>query len=896
MSTTLKLFGVCLSAFLFGFSGMAGAVDTWLSSERPDALAGGAVAFEYSGDSVSAITVTPVDGGTIWISGDEMPVAADATITFTAPGTLGFSNAVTCAGNLTVNGYGEMTRGWHDGLASTFTTAADLKASLLPTNFVTLFTDMNLDEWEPYAYYGAQAENKANPAISTSDIQLNPNSSPDSFLEFIERTEKEGVKMLRAELTFHGSAVYNVYTIEMRQNGSDVQGRLVRFVRDSSHPHKNLKLEEALLDPANAITARTLMHPDTPASTKSGFCISQLTMRRLIPASTLSFEGKLTVPAANRVVIDAKARVDGRIGAVSTTGREVEYDTPNFEVNGKLRLFDGTGGNGSQLRGVLTGTGTVEVVGLHSRTNETAGTGTNANDDLFMDFYYNKYILTSDNGNIVATGRHIFELTNAVAYVLGSLNPTPRSHASIYHLRWENLSIAGGKRLICQFQGPHSKAASNICCYVAFYNRASGNKYVDLWAKLLSAWMVPNTYPIGTDFDSLTNSVATSVRATSGSVNSEGIALRDIQLYFSTPRGDSLLVPYDTKFNNGMSGTPHFVVGGTPERTQHFYAAYSNALPSKGVVEVKEGGWLHMKQQGVDKKGYNGGDAEIIVRKGGHLLVYNYYPFSDSQYIRLDGGEMFCGIDLRNSVFGPYVEHLTLRDGASVDSLIGIKVGNRQRLSFINVCGTSPSFFKTDIIVQAGSTAATCYTNEWRVANVDGTPVADFILNGNILPYDSTTLKYTNIVIKKVGPGTARVNGQFRHYAPVWVLDGTLEFGANDSANGREFVLNGGTLTAADGTANTCAALTVGADGGTIKVNDGTTLAFADSTGAEWLGPVTLTTDDDVFPEGVLKFGADVNGLTAGQVAKMRFNGKRVHLRADGAVSAIPKGIAISIR
>ena len=157
----------------------------WSAAVKPSSLADDAVQFEYSGDSVSAITVSPVDGGAIWISGDEMPVAADATITFTAPGTLGFSNAVTCAGNLMVNGSGEMTRSWHDGLASTFTTAADLKASLLPTNFVTLFTDMNLDEWEPYAYYGARTENKANPAISTSDIQLNPNSSQDSFLEFL---------------------------------------------------------------------------------------------------------------------------------------------------------------------------------------------------------------------------------------------------------------------------------------------------------------------------------------------------------------------------------------------------------------------------------------------------------------------------------------------------------------------------------------------------------------------------------------------------------------------------------------------------------------------------------------------------------------------------------------
>lgn len=155
---------------------------------------------------------------------------------------------------------------------------------------------------------------------------------------------------------------------------------------------------------------------------------------------------------------------------------------------------------------------------------------------------------------------------------------------------------------------------------------------------------------------------------------------------------------------------------------------------------------------------------------------------------------------------------------------------------------------------------------------------------------------YTNILIRKCGPGTVRVNGQFRHHAPVQVLAGTLAFGASGSANGRAFILDGGALASAAGTDNACAALSVGPNGGTIQVSGDATLAFADSTGADWLGPVTLTTEDAVFPEGVLKFGSNANGLTSSQVARMRFNGKRVHLRADGSVSAVPLGIAISIR
>ena len=896
---TQKLFGGLLSVLLSGFSITAGAVDTWLASEKPDSLAGGAVAFEYSGDSVSAITVAPVDGGTIWICGDEMPFVADATITFTAPGTLGLSNAVTCAGNLLVNGSGELTRGWHDGLASTFTTAAELKASLLPTNFVTLFTDMNLDEWEPYAYYGAQAENKANPQISTSEITLNPNSSPDNFLESIERTEKDGVKMLKAELTFHGSAVYNVYTIEMRQSGADVQGRLVGFVRDSSHPHKTLKLEEALLDPQNAITARTLMHPDTPASITSGFCISQLTMRRLVPASTLSFEGKLTVPAANKVVIDAKARVMGRIGAATTLSDPATDPTPNFEANGMLTLFDGSE-IGGYLAGHISGTGVVEVAGINSRTNETMGGGSRTHTpeevaDTTMDFWDNKYIY--NNGfHWLASCRQMLDLTSANAFVLGSLNPTPRSYADLYHVKWKNLNETE-KILVGQFQAVHSKGLSNICCYVEF-KQDPNPPYADIHAKLVSAYMVPNDgrYPIGMDFDTIKNTDAvTQVQTGRGGVNTPGIALRDIKLCFRSPRAGYLYAPEGESAANAMSGTPRFVVKGSAMRAQHCILACSNALPASGSVEVKDGGWLHLKTEGVSKKGYSGGGAEILVHKGGKLWTYQREMFGDAQKVRIDGGELRVGIDVQSSVSGPYLERLTLRNGATVEGH-DFKVGNRQAFSYINVCGTSPSFINSHIIAQGSSVVSVGHTNEWRVADVTGSPVADLVVNGDILPFGTDYSRYTNLVIRKLGPGTARVNGQFQHFAPVLVAAGTLEFGSSGSANGREFVLDGGTLTAADGTANTCAALTVGANGGTIKVSDGTTLAFADSTDAEWLGPVTLTTDDDVFPEGVLKFGADANGLTAGQVAKMRFNGKRVHLRADGAVSAIPKGIAISIR
>ena len=896
---TQKLFGGLLSVLLSGFSITAGAVDTWLASEKPDSLAGGAVAFEYSGDSVSAITVAPVDGGTIWICGDEMPFVADATITFTAPGTLGLSNAVTCAGNLLVNGSGELTRGWHDGLASTFTTAAELKASLLPTNFVTLFTDMNLDEWEPYAYYGAQAENKANPQISTSEITLNPNSSPDNFLESIERTEKDGVKMLKAELTFHGSAVYNVYTIEMRQSGADVQGRLVGFVRDSSHPHKTLKLEEALLDPQNAITARTLMHPDTPASITSGFCISQLTMRRLVPASTLSFEGKLTVPAANKVVIDAKARVMGRIGAATTLSNPATDPTPNFEANGMLTLFDGSE-IGGYLAGHISGTGVVEVAGINSRTNETMGGGSRTHTpeevaDTTMDFWDNKYIYNNDF-HWLASCRQMLDLTNANAFVLGSLNPTPRSYADLYHVKWKNLNETE-KILVGQFQAVHSKGLSNICCYVEF-KQDPNPPYADIHAKLVSAYMVPNDgrYPIGMDFDTIKDTDAvTKVQTGRGSINVTGIALRDIKLCFRTPRAGYLYAPEGESAANAMSGTPRFVVKGSAMRAQHCILACSNALPASGSVEVKDGGWLHLKTEGVSKKGYSGGGAEILVHKGGKLWTYQREMFGDAQKVRIDGGELRVGIDVKSSTSGPYLERLTLRNGATVEGH-DFKVGNRQAFSYINVCGTSPSFINSHIIAQGSSVVSVGHTNEWRVADVTGSPVADLVVNGDILPFGTDYSRYTNLVIRKLGPGTARVNGQFQHFAPVLVAAGTLEFGSSGSANGREFVLDGGTLTAADGTANTCAALTVGANGGTIKVSDGTTLAFADSTDAEWLGPVTLTTDDGVFPEGVLKFGSDANGLTAGQVAKMRFNGKRIHLRADGAVSAIPKGITISIR
>ena len=105
----------------------------WAVADKPRNLAEGAVAVEYDAEgAIQSIVASPASGDTITMTGDVLPFAASAKIQVATEGRLVISNAVACAGDLTVTGCAaSVVRSWNDGVASTL---SDPTQALLPTN------------------------------------------------------------------------------------------------------------------------------------------------------------------------------------------------------------------------------------------------------------------------------------------------------------------------------------------------------------------------------------------------------------------------------------------------------------------------------------------------------------------------------------------------------------------------------------------------------------------------------------------------------------------------------------------------------------------------------------------------------------------------------------------
>ena len=872
----------CLSALH-----AADASGTWTSAAQPTSLAGGAVTFTYAGDAITSVAATPANGGTIYLDGDEMPLAAGATVRVLAPGRLVISNAVTCVGDLSASGCGTLTRGWHDGLASTL---SDATQALLPSNaFVTMFQNMDLDEWEPVAFYGSRSENQPNAKLDPAGAAgWNVSEGYDLLAGYVRRETVGGEKRLEVQLFHRGSYVCDAVKVLLKQDGANVAGKLLGAWRGGKNAHADETIEEALMMPPcvsfNSSTNDFAVFDAAVPGHVAGLGVAQLTMRRIVPEAVLEFAGKLTVPTASKVAGAENLGIEGHIGTVTTDngGSAASVRSPNFQVNGTLRIVDNVGSNGC-LHGKLSGTGDVWLKGAA----DVASSTTNS---VFTDYYYNYSIPATRTNDVASFSRYPFDITNATALCVGNIDGNGMWNKFVYATCF-NMKKDGDDPSdlirIGQYQTIFN--GSILCAYVRFFNNGA-----NLRANYLSAWSVPNEppYSLGMDFDSVTNT-ATSVTLNASGVNANGLGLRDTTYSFAHPRAGYIQMKDSTAFWNTMSGSPWFIIEGTDTRSQVFVASCSNALPSCGTVDVRNGGWLQLRARAIDKTGYNGGGAKIVVRKGGRLWTHERYPFADKQKIFLDGGELRLGVGLgQNTILSwPYVEYLVMKDGARVcgNRLV---TGNRALDPYITVCGSEPSTFDSTLTLQATQTPSAARHFQWRVADVTGDAAADLVMNGDINCYNSVS---TNTAMHKYGDGTILMNGQCCQYGKTLIYEGAWEFGPTGDANGRTFVLRGGTLAAADGTENEFAALEVGEEGGTIKIGAGARLAFAAGAEAAWVGTVVIDTGSDVLPPDALRFGEDAHGLSRAQMRKLRFNGCAVHLTSAGYVTDSPTGLTIVI-
>lgn len=319
------------------------------------------------------------------------------------------------------------------------------------------------------------------------------------------------------------------------------------------------------------------------------------------------------------------------------------------------------------------------------------------------------------------------------------------------------------------------------------------------------------------------------------------------------------------------------------------------AYPTNGVVEIGAYGELRS-----DKQGSEGGrtisydTALIRVLQGGLLRACNTWAIGSYQNIHLVGGTLMLRDDLSTTASDSYCycNLLTFRDGALVTGA-PIRVGFAGAASW-RVAGSASSTCEANLLLSSlnNNTYKTAELNVTDVTDDDG---IDFHLRGNVDALDNS---HSNVVLRKTGGGMLAQYGAFgsrlaaaavRIEAGTWLMCGT------DSSN-QGYSISGGTLAVAAGTANTAGRLWVNSSG-TLKVAAGGSVAFADSSAADWAIPNGEKYQIDAdLSNGAVRFGTTGNALTKQQLVHLRHGKMRVKLDANGYLRDNVMGLTISIQ
>ena len=309
-----------------------------------------------------------------------------------------------------------------------------------------------------------------------------------------------------------------------------------------------------------------------------------------------------------------------------------------------------------------------------------------------------------------------------------------------------------------------------------------------------------------------------------------------------------------------------------------------SAFPTNGIVEVRDGGVLDLTGL-VSRGSPNGGgtrqndSATIRVYKGGLVKHNNNWTTLNEQRIELCGGTFES--QRTSGVTFSYQNNMLFEDGGALTSKGGTFWAGNSSAPIWKVRGTSPSSIDTPLqILGTGSDTLRVMTLD--VADVTGNDQPDFIFKESITRVSGFLAAGMN----KTGIGTALLMGVFDLRNGFQVSCGTLMLGISNGWTGGALTMHGGTFAVSNNTVNAIAQLKVGERGGTIKIGDGATLSFADSSALEsdWKSDVVV----EGFREGALRFGTSADALTEAQVKHLLLpGGRHLHLLSNGFASAV---------
>ena len=700
----------------------------------------------------------------------------------------------------------------------------------------------------------------------------------------VRRYEDGGVAYMSIQLMASQPTTTRVLMMRLRQNGDNIEGivdRACYYARRFIHGEDAEKvIARHAISPEDGFVPNYYVH--TPEF-DHGYGVNHFIMEKT-EVPEIVFAGSAAPALSFAVQSDITARV-------ASSG--LTEATP-FVLNGGATVMNGRGG--FDFASTVSGYGTLSLA-----ETETADADTCT--DL-----YEGFIKSAVN---VSANRRLSTLTNVTAKLSGSYFSGTRYDAAFYkYPNGNGLSITGELQvasnettlrfvLFAIEQNTHNIKASVLKAgYLRIQNSGGVNATTIVGKYSVYDENIPNR---GTVWNpNFTDSLAV---ATSDSGFHVGAC--EFRFMYSEPKGE--FVNVGGSFHDLLAAGEivrdvqnayedvKLRIAGTSTKRMLARVNSDFAYPTNGVVEIGAHGELRSDKQGTEGGRTISYDTALIrVLPGGLLRACANYTIGSYQNIHLIGGTLAVRDDLPTTATDStcYFNQLAFRDGA-------LATGAPMRVGFAGaaswrVAGSIPSTCEANLLLSSLNNN-TYKTAEFNVTDVTDDDGIDFHLRGYVDALDNS---HSNVVLRKTGGGTLAQYGAFGSRlaaAPVRIEAGTWLMCGTESAN-QGYVLSGGTLAIAAGTVNTAGRLWVDSSG-MLKVAAGGSVAFADSSAADWAIPVGEKYQIDAdLGNGAIRFGTTENALTKRQLARLRHGTARVKLDANGYLRDDIRGTTFTIR
>lgn len=293
------------------------------------------------------------------------------------------------------------------------------------------------------------------------------------------------------------------------------------------------------------------------------------------------------------------------------------------------------------------------------------------------------------------------------------------------------------------------------------------------------------------------------------------------------------------------------------------------------------------------------GDRKLVKTGAGKLVVSSANAYAKATYVNQGV------LQLANATAsGTTAGGITVQYGAAVELAGGISVGAEALAitgtgvsnggALRNVAGNTSSYAGA---ITIGDDGARINSDAGGSLTLSGGIVTAMFKDVTIGGEGNTTVSSAisgagNLI--KDGSGTLTLSGTQTYTGETTVNGGILALGGHNVLNGKAITLNNGATLDAGTFTNTLSTLTV-SSGASLALNAGAVLAFADCSGVQWSGTISL--NKSVFSAGTsLRFGTSSSGLTPAQITALQVPGYKLSIDANGYLTGIPSGTLILIR